>query len=606
MYLGLDVGTSKIAAAALDCGAFEIVPLNGKTALPEVVDAVQKHTSKAIDGVVAATANKPDPAALEAIRSACRNAGLHLYQILPATTALALAYQHQVKATRNRKVVLCDIGAEAFNIAVANLNNGNECDILAADGVMHRRGERLDETTLASFDQMAAEVLQRSKISREELSRIVLVGGNSHLPAVQAWVERVFQKKPFTDLEKEPSLAKGAAIAAWNLGHPSEALVICRGVGEFDGTGKVEDKSSHTPPPSSIKKESVAAPKPEAPRPPTTASAAGQTTVATETKPARREVAVITKLGSSVVAKAKIFLSKILAKEVTPATASAPAQSVKSLLTSKTTLFFGLAGAIGGFLGYLVGEFLGRGEVWSLPFLLWGLLQGGFIGAVLGIAPGVLLRNFQRARKDFPRAFAAGMIAGVLSLAAGQWLFILTNFSHTGRILGWGLFGLGIGVLLGFVIPNLKKLYGFIGGAIGGIVGGAFFLGVSMIFSDVLGRGIGIPTVGFCIGIAMRLVETVLRRAWLDIDWGYRQRSDFSFNRDYCLIGTSPEADLRVFGADMAERHVEIKRDGKDFKLYNISHAANIHVNKATVEEKTLMDGDEISIDRVIMTFRKR
>lgn len=120
---------------------------------------------------------------------------------------------------------------------------------------------------------------------------------------------------------------------------------------------------------------------------------------------------------------------------------------------------------------------------------------------------------------------AGGAVAGLIGGAVGQGLFALAPSSSVVgvmfRVVGWSALGALAGGGLAFVVPNLRKSHGVVGGAIGGGVGALGFSIASGIgLGDTIGRVAGAVILGFFIGLMVALVEAILRRAWLEVRFG--------------------------------------------------------------------------------------
>jgi hypothetical protein len=154
----------------------------------------------------------------------------------------------------------------------------------------------------------------------------------------------------------------------------------------------------------------------------------------------------------------------------------------------------------------------------------------GTLPAVGGVAVGLL------------GGLAVGMVGG----AAGQGLYLLAPDSaalgKVFRVLGWTLLGGLAGLGLSQFIPNLRWSLGLAGGAIGGAVGAAGFLGVSGALGEDeslqwVARVVGGLLLGFCIGLMVAIVEAAFRRAWLEVRYGARETITVTLGPEPVKIG---------------------------------------------------------------------
>jgi hypothetical protein len=155
---------------------------------------------------------------------------------------------------------------------------------------------------------------------------------------------------------------------------------------------------------------------------------------------------------------------------------------------------------------------------------IWTAAIAAAISLALGIGQFLSLN-----RKPSPGAIAlvlaGGAVAGLVGGAVGQGLFALASGSSVLgvilRVVGWSALGGLAGSGLAFVVPNLRKAHGLVGGLLGGGLGAVGYLIASGIgLGDTLGRLAGALILGFFIGLMVALVEAALRRAWLEVRFG--------------------------------------------------------------------------------------
>ena len=144
-------------------------------------------------------------------------------------------------------------------------------------------------------------------------------------------------------------------------------------------------------------------------------------------------------------------------------------------------------------------------------------------------------------------ALGGGLAAGLLGGAAGQGLFLAADTESVAlsvlfRVLGWALLGALAGAGLAFFVPNLKVVYGLLGGAAGGVVGALAFIGVSMATGDLVGRLVGGLLLGACIGLMLALVEKAFRSAWLEVSYGPRETVQVNLGAEPVKIGGDAKA----------------------------------------------------------------
>lgn len=105
---------------------------------------------------------------------------------------------------------------------------------VTADGPLH-----LDmDLTRARFDQLTSDLVDRSiepmnkamrdaGVTSADLDKVILVGGSTRIPAVQAAVQRVTGKEPFKGINPDECVAVGASIQAGVLtGEVNDVLLL--------------------------------------------------------------------------------------------------------------------------------------------------------------------------------------------------------------------------------------------------------------------------------------------------------------------------------------------------------------------------------------------
>ena len=83
--------------------------------------------------------------------------------------------------------------------------------------------------TKAKFEQLVGDLIERTRIpcenalrdaglSAKDIDQVILVGGSTRVPAVQAMVKQIFQKEPSKGVNPDECVAMGAAIQGGILG----------------------------------------------------------------------------------------------------------------------------------------------------------------------------------------------------------------------------------------------------------------------------------------------------------------------------------------------------------------------------------------------------
>ena len=105
---------------------------------------------------------------------------------------------------------------------------------VTADGPLHMNMD----LTRAKFDQLTADLVNKSiepmkkamadaGVSNSDLSKVILVGGSTRIPAVQEAVKKITGKEPFKGINPDECVAIGAAIQAGVLtGEVNDVLLL--------------------------------------------------------------------------------------------------------------------------------------------------------------------------------------------------------------------------------------------------------------------------------------------------------------------------------------------------------------------------------------------
>lgn len=220
-----------------------------------------------------------DEAQRQATKDAAKLAGLHVLRLINEPTAAAIAYG--LDNGSEGLYAVYDLGGGTFDISILRLSQGvfevvstggdsalggDDYDRALADWLQHRSGlqatsatakaaikmlaravkERLSDeasvtvtvelegrsaeatVTRVEFEEVTKELTARTlasvrkalrdaKLQREEVKGVVMVGGSTRMPQVQAAVEKFFDKAPLNNLNPDEVVALGAAIQANQL-----------------------------------------------------------------------------------------------------------------------------------------------------------------------------------------------------------------------------------------------------------------------------------------------------------------------------------------------------------------------------------------------------
>ena len=218
-----------------------------------------------------------DDAQRQATKDAAKIAGLEVLRLLNEPTAAAIAYGLQ-EGNDGKTVVVYDLGGGTFDVSILKLNDGvfqvlstagdthlggDDFDRALLDVWLRQTGHKYDalediqlawkraeeakrilsdaesaSLTLEVNGISVSSVIDRSvweieiqslldktgdamrlalsdaELQQSDIDEVVLVGGSTRVPAVQAYVESVFGRKPHSNLNPDQVVALGAGMQA--------------------------------------------------------------------------------------------------------------------------------------------------------------------------------------------------------------------------------------------------------------------------------------------------------------------------------------------------------------------------------------------------------
>jgi FHA domain-containing protein len=223
---------------------------------------------------------------------------------------------------------------------------------------------------------------------------------------------------------------------------------------------------------------------------------------------------------------------------------------------------------------------------------LHGVAVNSAVGAGLGLVGAVIVCLFI---DSLYRALGGGQTSSVQQIVA--------------RMIAWALLGLFVAVAPGIVLGNLKKFaIGLAGGLAGGLVGGLFFDPITMLTNSVvLGRLVGITSIGCLIGVGTGLIENAVKSGWLLVTHGLIAGKQFILYRNPTTIGSSPQCDIYLFkDTRVTPRHALVHAITGGFELEVSQPSAGTHVNGQAITRVRLRSGDVIQIGSTTFSFQER
>lgn len=276
--------------------------------------------------------------------------------------------------------------------------------------------------------------------------------------------------------------------------------------------------------------------------------------------------------------------------------------------------YYGAFGAIGGLIGWQVSNLLGLSFTNNiyLSELLVGALIGVSVGLLIGIAEGLLTRNFVQVLRASLVSGLLGLAGGAVGLPVSEALFQFLGGEPWARALGWGLFGLLIGVAAG-ITGGAQMWKGALGGLLGGVLGGWLLEIVRGQFADpLLGKAIGLILLGASVGVFIALIVFLLSKAWFTVTKGKLKGTDFILDKfikpegPSVFIGSDAlKADIVFPDPDIAPQHGMLKGAGTHFNLKDMSIHGTF-INKNRIEQSTLRNNQTIRMGNTEFVYYER
>ncbi|MGB8645462.1 MAG: FHA domain-containing protein [Anaerolineae bacterium] len=259
-------------------------------------------------------------------------------------------------------------------------------------------------------------------------------------------------------------------------------------------------------------------------------------------------------------------------------------------------------------------------------------LREALTGGIIGLLTGMLIAGFEKFNntgRTVPtlQASAIGIVTGFVFGALGLFLanLIFLNlrvgeaWSPVLRVVGWGIFGLGVGLGPGIAtLSPAKAGWSGLGGLIGGIVGGiAFVLLVYNLGLDLTSRAWGFILIGLLVGTFIAILQIGAARAEIKII-----SDDPNYNKEYAIdkgqvtIGSGSSDDWvitydrRWFPYNQLQpRHLEIRKTGDKYMLIcnypqNCPFIERNNMRLPPQPSQELQNGDIIAFGTMQMAFK--
>ena len=247
---------------------------------------------------------------------------------------------------------------------------------------------------------------------------------------------------------------------------------------------------------------------------------------------------------------------------------------------------------------------------------LWSAVIALFVGLFLGIGEGVYYGSFEK-------TIIYALIGAVVSLVIGFISGYIAQFLYSEllpdepqefaaafvRGMGWAIMGLGIGVSVGLIKPEIKRiLFCAIGGLVGSFVGGFLFNYVcDIIPNDMVARGVAIGIMGLLIGLGVGLLEQFAKAAWLKVIRGAFEGKEYLVFAGTTSIGNNGKNTIVLFKDKLvAPHHCDIKLEGSKYVLTDCGTPMGTVVNGQRTARHVLKQGDTIALGNSVLVFNTK
>lgn len=239
--------------------------------------------------------------------------------------------------------------------------------------------------------------------------------------------------------------------------------------------------------------------------------------------------------------------------------------------------------------------------------MLMGTIMGGYFGSGQGIGAG----STTRFASGLIQGAVIGLFGGVIGFLAGQYVLLILGdvfvshsaFTELGyplsRAVGWSIVGLFIGAIEGIRTKSLRLIrVGMLGGWIGGLLGGLIMEYLHLYLASIMiGRLVGIVTLGLLIGFFYGLVENSLAFGTLKVLNGEFKGRDYLINFRRTRLGVGKKAHIRLEPyTDVADLHAELSVRRGNLYLRSLGESDVVLVNDDPITEKELKYEDVIRI----------
>ncbi len=247
---------------------------------------------------------------------------------------------------------------------------------------------------------------------------------------------------------------------------------------------------------------------------------------------------------------------------------------------------------------------------------IWSAIIALFIAMFFGIGEGIFYGSKGNALKYAAIGAAVALIFGLISGYFAQYLYgeVLPDDAGLAqralfRGIAWAIMGFGIGVAVGLIKIDKKRiLFCSLGGLAGGFFGGFLFDFICEIVpGDVVARGAGIVIMGLLIGIGVGLLEQFAKQAWLKVIRGEFEGKEYLVFAGTTSIGNNNKNTIVLFKDKLVgPHHCDIVLEGGKYVLVDCGTPMGTVVNGNRIGRHVLRQGDAIAVGNSVLVFNTK
>jgi hypothetical protein len=205
-----------------------------------------------------------------------------------------------------------------------------------------------------------------------------------------------------------------------------------------------------------------------------------------------------------------------------------------------------------------------------------------------------------------------GLIGGAIGLPLAEALFQLLGGWVWARAIGWGLFGLLIGLACGYSSGS-QMWKGALGGLIGGFLGGMLLESArNWLTNPLLGKAAGMLMLGAAVGVFIAMIVFLLSRAWFKVTSGKLKGTEFILDKfmraggPSAIIGSDAlKADIVLPDPDIAPQHAMLKGANTHFTLKDMSLNGTF-INNQRIEQSTLKNRQTVKMGNTQLEYHEK